>query len=836
MAEEQLEENLSDIEVRRRRVAKLFDDDPDSLSSSDLDFYLEQYWKGEIPCRDEEKLKKLLDKKIKNTTEEKGATVINQSMNYAFSTASGYASVFQNNYSELDRIADEIQKFETRTGTDQLIIKANKAVLDKKLIDRNKDNGEILGELYTARQKASRKQRKKIDKALKNLDPEYWEKKKAHASSWNPKKWSGYFATRAFIRKSVAPKLSKLMRRDFNKEFERVKKAIELRQEYAQTKWFSTKFLHKASMKMRMTLSSSQIKFNRLVNLADEAGLERIQNEIIAPNQEKLKMPVYTKLQQNALDKTALLIGSLEEKVGSRGTKIKDQYKAEESQINSYTPNEKKIQKLQERLDKNLKNRVKHSREDTLDALKGSLAYKVAKKLGIDVEKEYIEKAITEDKLMQEIISKMPDSEDEKRAILKAIGWEMDENGDVSRKAEEENKEENKEDSEDNIEEDNKTKEGPEFSHHKEENGEFVADEDSNGLYKYDEVSNHYTLKPEKLTKEEDVKKILDLAQDGKLTLIAADFDPDELALVQKVATEDEKYKGVEVIAQLADGSKEKFDEKIIEQRQKEEEEKTAKEQEVKAQQAEADRIQQEKIAEVIGQVVENTQRGNDEKSKAEASKGYTDALASAMKSVEPNKQMDVYQFVSGIEKGQYNELSVKEFQDQMAKHGIDPKSEAGMFFGNMAAAVALDAEVKKDESLSLDKKKDLSKEIEKDKKNAGYKKEDASKFQRKDVQMETVTELIKSNKSIEELKDDPAYKLLPKYAQDGIVAVRKIEASKELTDKQKSKATGQILGQVIAGKYKSKSRKKENKNRDKSQSNSNVTTAKVAEAKQATY
>ena len=136
-----------------------------------------------------------------------------------------------------------------------------------------------------------------------------------------------------------------------------------------------------------------------------------------------------------------------------------------------------------------------------------------------------------------------------------------------------------------------------------------------------------------------------------------------------------------------------------------------------------------------------------------------------------------------------------------MRQQGIDPKSAAGQFLGNMAASKSLEAELKEDKDFAKDK--DLKSSLNEDKKEAGLKGYSDNDKMGKLSAMQSLVDKYKTS-SVEEMRNDPAYQLLPKYAKQGaenLVHLEKSEGKKELKDKYRNT----ILSRVIEGKEQSK-------------------------------
>ena len=423
----------------------------------------------------------------------------------------------------------------------------------------------------TARKKELREKLKEIEPNSQSAAYNTLREERDKLPWYNPKRFK---MSRLLKKMDTQGKKAKKQERKFNKQFEKVKKSIRLREEYAGMRWLSSKGLKKAGLWLRTRFGNPEKKMIKLMDRANTTQLDSVQMYIEEQRRDNQTSHL-SALQERAKDKLNSFLDNLSDKVGERRTVLQEEYNSGEAKIISENPSEKRRTELNGEFHKNLADKKAKVIKKALKSLQDDPLFKLAVKQGVNVE-SLLETKVRDADFVKVIADKLP--KDEKEAMLASVGWQIDEDGNVSKKNNETVAQNTQTPSAVNVAEGNEqapsletveansqeplseaNSQGPSASHHKEADGNFVADENSGGLYKYDETANHYTLKPEELT-DDDVRNLLGKVKDkGSLTVIAADFTPEELKKMQEISSKD--FSEIKLMAQKEDGTKVTLDE-----------------------------------------------------------------------------------------------------------------------------------------------------------------------------------------------------------------------------------------------------------------------------------
>lgn len=219
---------------------------------------------------------------------------------------------------------------------------------------------------------------------------------------------------------------------------------------------------------------------------------------------------------------------------------------------------------------------------------------------------------------------------------------------------------------------------------------------------------------------------------------------------------------------------------------------------------AEKDLPSQDKQSE--GQTSEPQARPQETQPKNKEPMDIKQILNNAVKnSANQEELMAKLEMVTYVEAGKYNESFTelnKKINDTFGKGSAE-----AAFLGNMAAAKGLEQDMREEHSAAENKTW-----LNEEKKIVGINNKDADKA----VKVSTCVDLADKyqGKTLEEMQKDPAYNLLPGYAQQGARNLFLLEKAEGLKPEEKTKLHGQILGQVIEGKNQSQRIIKEIKQR----------------------
>ncbi len=167
--------------------------------------------------------------------------------------------------------------------------------------------------------------------------------------------------------------------------------------------------------------------------------------------------------------------------------------------------------------------------------------------------------------------------------------------------------------------------------------------------------------------------------------------------------------------------------------------------------------------------------------------------------SASQEEQIKKIKMIESIQKGE--KIAFAEINDTFGA-----KSAEAVFLREVAAAKELQG---------LNEYLDNKEWIKDEKTNAGIRDvHDSNKV----TIVSTVAKMAEKfkDKDIKDVESDDAFKLLPKYAQQGVKNLISVENSKDLTPKQKTTFRGQILGKVVEGKMSTINKANSGKNRAK--------------------
>ncbi len=152
--------------------------------------------------------------------------------------------------------------------------------------------------------------------------------------------------------------------------------------------------------------------------------------------------------------------------------------------------------------------------------------------------------------------------------------------------------------------------------------------------------------------------------------------------------------------------------------------------------------------------------------------------------SASQEEQIKKIKMIEGIQKGE--KIAFAEINDTFGA-----KSPEAAFLREVAAAKELQV---------MEEASEIKEWINDEKANAGIRSvHDINKV----TIVSTVAKIAENfkDKDIKEVENDDAFKLLPKYAKQGVKNLISVENSKDLTPGQKTTLRGQILGKVVEGK-----------------------------------
>ena len=421
---------LSSNEQRRQFVFEEFHNGV-FTDKSHIDFFLEQYGKGEIILADADKNKlQALARGIEGykglaeVSQELADRMVKASLQYSSSNYyGGIESMADPNLLQtkttdlgLEDVLKNIDKTKARDDFDNLIIAVRKQSLKNKLYGADAREYEPLKDkLNNQKLKWYQLRRKyRLNKAKREIDPNHWGNRKNNASWFGSR---GYFAVRNYL----ANRPDKI----FQKSRERLNRTIELRNDAESTKWFSKEFGTKLKSKFllawrKATFRGEGFLTRRIVNNATVFQLDGIKREM-SERISNLSSGA-TKAQQRGIDAQKQIMQNLINRADKRTKTLTDRFNAFSTALDDKAQaNEApKMQKFRNRLDA----MVKDLQEQHGEALKKNPLYMAMAAAGLKMP-ENAKAKITAESVLDNILKQYP--EEKREEIKKTLGYIKDE-------------------------------------------------------------------------------------------------------------------------------------------------------------------------------------------------------------------------------------------------------------------------------------------------------------------------------------------------------------------------------------------------------------------------
>ena len=751
-----------------------------------IDFFLEQYGKGEILLSSEAekaKLTQLLQgidgyKGLTEKANDAAAQEIKAHLTYTTSPVGGMeamtADVPTTSHTAdfgLDQALKEYDRNREKNSFNDLLAEAQKAaVIWQKTGQTNYNLRSTLLQKRDEVKWYQFKRKRQLDKAASLIEPEtYWATQKIGSG---PVK-GAYYDLREKMAASRGKKVAKLA--------QGIAKTTELQAVDASTRWMSTKFFTKAKTKAQLMFRRNPEKLTqKLLNNANGKELNTIINDF---NNKLAELPptAGTKLQQQGLDSKKNNLKNIIEACTQQQQKLTEEKEALLASTNTsragLTPRRDACLRNLNKLSANVKREI-------AEKLAKDPSYQAYLKLhnGQTPENFMVEQKVTADALMDEILKAKGLSEEKIQEIKAYILPEkqkrpqQDSTTTTNEKAVNEQETVNE----------TQTNEGQQQASELSNVGNRQPEEDikpdktyDNGdtmlLHTADDKSRYDLITKDKdgQTREPTVEEIGALVERLDKDGIKEVALEDSLSLdTREAMLKAMKEKGLTVT------NEEEINRQLAEKEQpKEPEHNQPKEQVQQAETAPKDKEQMD-IKKILNNVIQ---------------------------SKDQEELMSKLEMITYIESGNYNESFIelnKKINDTFGK-----ESAEAVFLGNMAAAKGLEQDMREEHSAAENKTW-----LNEEKKIVGINNKDADKA----LKVSTCVDLADKyqGKTLEEMQKDPAYNLLPGYAQQGARNLFLLEKAEGLKPEEKTKLHGQILGQVIEGKNQSQRIIKEIKQR----------------------
>lgn len=582
---------LTGNEARRQFVSNEFKSGKFS-DPSHIDFFLEQYNKDEILINSEEdkkKLEKLLDgidgytgaeTKMQNLADRIVKSSLTQTvLKPGMTVPSGTIptpEMMETKDVDLG-LSETLKKMDKAGKKDdiyQMIDEANKEAIRYRYDGGNNNLvSDYAGKIRKAQSEAKWyqfKRKRALSKSLKGLTPQtYWDTKIVNGTALS----SRYYR----FRKWLAGDRTK----DFQTNVQKLNNVIELRTQDASMRWMSTNFWKKLKTKASLLFEKSPEKLTeKLLKDSDKARVESLMADL---NKRLSNLPeATTKLENRGRNTAQELLKSALKTIGEY-PKTLDQQKADA--LKDLQLHTTKAGLQAEKFQKGLEAHVAQLREKANKALQKDQQYLAYVKLHGEKaakEKFNVEKMITTDKVMDEILKAQGYSAEEIKEIKQKLG--MNEKQEEKKETKEEKTDEQTEEREDKkapkeihldgvVRDDSKPVEGYEATNEAKLN---VSEDGS----RYDFITTDKDGKSRNPTQEEIEKMVSALPKDAKITLEDSFSAGTQEAILkelekQGIAVED-KEKTLEQIQKRRE--KEEADKKADEERRAAEEKRRAEE------------------------------------------------------------------------------------------------------------------------------------------------------------------------------------------------------------------------------------------------------------------
>lgn len=806
---------LTGNEAKRQFVANEFKSGKFS-DSSHIDFFLEQYSKDEILINSDEDKKKLealfggidgytgAETKMQNLADRIVKSSLRQTvLKPGMTVPSGTIptpDMMETKDVDLG-LSETLKKMDKAGKKDdiyQLIDEANKEAIRRRYEGNNPDNhGDPFKDLSPIGQKIQKaqaeakwyqfKRKRELRKSLKGLMEEgYWETKVNLNSTKTSLGWHDF-------RKWAAGDRTQ----NFEKNFQKLDDVIKLKTQDASMRWMSTNFGKKLKTKASLLFKKSPEKrVQKLLKDADKAKVERLMTYF---NERLSNLPeATTKLENRGRNTAQELLKSTLKTIGDY-PKTLDKQKADA--LKDLQLHTTKAGQQAEKFKKGLEAHVAQLRENANKALQKDPQYLAYVKLHGEKaakEKFNVEKMITTDKVMDEILKAQGYSTEEIKEIKQKLG--MNEKQEEKKETKEEKTDEQNEEREDKkapkeihldgvVRDDSKPVDGYEATNEAKLN---VSEDGS----RYDFITTDKDGKSRNPTQEEIEKMVSALPKDAKITLedsFSADTQEAILKELEKqgIAIED-KEKALEQIQKRRE--KEEADKKADEERRAEEEKRRAEKE--AARQAE----NTEKPANTDENGGKPAAEGKEQMSMAKVMESIANDPENAEKKIKLLAEINKADLrVQDGEKGSSDYAKMlNEISDTFGKDSDEAK-----FLRSMVTNKSMEQELAS-AGFSKEETAEYAAFI---KENASSGKEDIkANTQQRLENISQVTDLANSlkGKTDKEIDDVLKESKLPAYAKQGVSNLIKLENS-DLKPEEKGRLRGQILGHVIEGKAQSK-------------------------------
>lgn len=771
-----------------------------------IDFFLEQYGKGEILLSSEAekaKLTQLLQgidgyKGLTEKANDAAVQEIKAHLTYTTSPVGGMeamtADVPTTSHTAdfgLDQALKEYDRNREKNSFNDLLAEAQKAaVIWQKTGQTDYTLRSTLLQKRDEVKWYQFKRKRQLDKAASLIEPEtYWAAQKTGSGSVK----GAYYNLRETMAAKRGKKVAKLA--------QDIAKTTELQAVDASTRWMSTKFFTKAKTKAQLMFRRNPEKLTqKLLNDANRKELNTIINDF---NNKLAELPptAGTKLQQQGLDSKR---NNLKNIIGACTQQQQKLTEEKEALLASTNASRAGLTPRRDAFLRNLNKLSAEIKREIAEKLAKDPSYQAYLKLhnGQTPENFMVEQKVTADALMDEVLKAKGLSEEKIQEIKAYILPEKQKRPQQDSATNTNEKAVNEQEAVNETPTNESRKQAPESSNvgnrqpetevppsRTYANGDTMLLNITDNKSRYDLVTKDRDGQAREPTVEEIGALVNQLANDGIKEVVLEDsFSKETQQAMLAAMTE----KGLTVT------NRTEVEQRLVAKESLKEPEQN------QPGSAEKDLPSQDKQSE--GQTSEPQARPQETQPKNKEPMDIKQILNNAVKnSANQEELMAKLEMVTYVEAGKYNESFTelnKKINDTFGKGSAE-----AAFLGNMAAAKGLEQDMRTEHSAAENKAW-----INEEKKIAGINNKDSDKAVKVSASIDLAGKY--QGKTLEEMQKDPAYNLLPAYARQGAENLFRLEQAKDVKPDEKAKLRGQILGQIIEGKNQSQHITKEIKQR----------------------
>jgi len=329
-----------------------------------------------------------------------------------------------------------------------------------------------------------------------------------------------------------------------------LEKSLDRKQAYDSRRWFSKEAWKKLKLGARIVFSRSiESKTNRVLAAVNTSSLEDFTDKMRKRLEDINRLDPGTKLKIRAQKNQQNIMASIQKAIESQESILEKKYAAEIKEVETTYPAQNEINKLKKKFARKISDKAEILNAGLQTTAAENSAFKLLKTLDEKKANELVEKAVTADKLMEELLKEMNiDANSEKgKALLALFQKPQEKKEEKETKAKEENAEQEQEQETaqqpQNIEEKENEQSVEdkkiEVSRAQGNEGETISSDGNPWVHNAEE--NTFTVSSDELTAEEIaalVSAIKEQSKDESFTLDVEKFSEAELEAFKQAAKE----------------------------------------------------------------------------------------------------------------------------------------------------------------------------------------------------------------------------------------------------------------------------------------------------------